>query len=90
MAGSYGHVLDETGMLGDATFVVDMLENGGDVYEAVEEMYGMIHWLAAALAAQSNADDRTTRQQLIEQAQEHYKDGLRVAGVRPFDDRGSL
>jgi hypothetical protein len=46
MAGSYNHTVTDDGNLGTNEFVVDMLENGGDVFEAVEEMHGMIWFLA--------------------------------------------
>lgn len=42
MAGSYKHVVND-----DGTFRgVDLLDHMGDAYEAVEEMYGMIWFLA--------------------------------------------
>lgn len=46
MAGSYGHTVDDEGKLYRPSIMSDMLENGGDVYEAVEELYGMIWFLA--------------------------------------------
>lgn len=42
MAGSYKHIVNEEGQFVGG----ELLENGGDVYEGVEEMYGMI-WLLA-------------------------------------------
>ncbi len=42
MAGSYNHITNNVHQ-----FVgVDLLENGGDTYEACEELYGMIWFLA--------------------------------------------
>lgn len=49
MAGSYNHCVNHEGKLLDPESLNDMLENGGDVYEAVEEMYGMIWYLADTL-----------------------------------------
>lgn len=46
MAGSYRHTVNDAGVLYDSEDMTDMLENGGDVFEAVEEMYGMIWFLA--------------------------------------------
>ena len=43
MAGSYRHVTNSDGSFRGA----DLLENGGDTYEAVEEMHAMIAYLAA-------------------------------------------
>src|SRR4051794_19315315 len=46
MAGSYNHVVTDDGNLRSNERVLQSLENGGDVCEAVEEMYGMIWFLA--------------------------------------------
>lgn len=76
MAGSYNHVIANTGNLGSNEFVVDMLENGGDVFEAVEEMYGMIWWLAS-FAREFDQPDRVKA--LVEEARLNYKQGLEVS-----------
>ena len=65
MAGSYYHCIHrETGKLRDSSSLSQMLENGGDVYEAVEEMYGMIWYLAGG-------DELK-----VEEAQRMYRVGL--------------
>jgi hypothetical protein len=46
MAGSFEHVTKDNGALISNEKMNGMLENGGDVFEAVEHMYGMIWWLA--------------------------------------------
>ncbi len=46
MAGSYNHVTNDEGQLLNNEDFVQMIENLGDAYEAVEEMYGMIWYLA--------------------------------------------
>lgn len=46
MAGSYRHVVDDDGRLRDNEAFLVGIENLGDAYEAVEEMYGMVWWLA--------------------------------------------
>jgi hypothetical protein len=46
MAGSYNHIVNNKGDLLNNERFVGMIENLGDAYEAVEEMYGMIWWLA--------------------------------------------
>src|SRR3954453_6394436 len=61
MAGSYNHVVTDDGNLGSNQFVADMLENGGDVFEAVEEMYGMIWYLTHHLV---KADDSLSEESL--------------------------
>jgi hypothetical protein len=70
MAGSYLHVVEEDGRLSSNETVAGMLENGGDVYEAVEEMYGMIWWLA------TSHDPGLTPEQKVEQARLRYTEGL--------------
>lgn len=86
MAGSYNHVITEEGNLRGPEKVSQTLETGGDVYEAVEEMYGMIWWLADELVTerQRGAGMQTlTRSErataVIEDAQENYVDGLRLS-----------
>lgn len=74
MAGSYNHVVTDSGNLGDSDQVNDMLENGGDVFEAVEEMYGMIWYLAAAAFA-----PETSAAARVEEARQNYQVGLRVS-----------
>ena len=73
MAGSYNHCVDEDGQLLNNEDLVGMLENGGDVYEAVEEMYGMIWWLADRVrVAESDrmfpGDPEPRSSQFVEQA----------------------
>ena len=75
MAGSYNHCVKtrEDGGNGELLAnedLVGMLENGGDVYEAVEEMYGMIWWLA------SHSEVGLPAVALVEQARKHYLAGL--------------
>lgn len=67
MAGSYGHCVDDDGRLVSNEDLAGMLENGGDVYEAVEELYGMI-WLLA------NGDAG-----LVEDARQRYEEGLALS-----------
>ena len=44
MAGSYRHITEDDGSLSGPED--HRLDNLGDAYEAIEEMYGMIWWLA--------------------------------------------
>lgn len=69
MAGSYNHVTDENGQLRGESFT-DMIENLGDAYEAIEEMYGMIWFLAGT-------DERAASR--VEQARRQYQDGIRMS-----------
>lgn len=73
MAGSYNHCIDEDGNLLDNERLVDMLENGGDVYEAVEELYGMIWWLA------DQASFGNELKTMVDNARQSYIEGLAIA-----------
>lgn len=70
MAGSYGHITNSKGQ-----FVgVELLENGGDTYEACEELYGMIWFLAGG------------DKKKVKEAHEAYQLGLRLSpGKGDFD-----
>jgi hypothetical protein len=69
MAGSYNHAVDKTTgkLLNNQQCVSMAAENGGDAYETIEEMYGMIWWLAQVFPDPANA---------VEEARLHYRDGL--------------
>lgn len=64
MAGSYKHVVTKTGKLRSNESLIQMIENLGDAYEAIEEMYGMIWYLADGDA------------EAVERARLGYKSGL--------------
>jgi hypothetical protein len=74
MAGSYGHIVQKDGNLHSNRVVADMLENGGDVFECVEEMYGMIWWLVHANVKWSGQE-----KQIVEEARRNYREGLKIA-----------
>lgn len=76
MAGSYNHIVTNAGNLGSNERVVSMLENGGDVFEAVEEMFGMIWFLAGGTPDNPNADEAKAR---VEEARQNYKRGLEIS-----------
>jgi len=87
MAGSYNHVVANDGNLGSNEHVVDMLENGGDVFEAVEEMYGMI-WFLAHLGVAPHVSieqfaslqfSRESVKDMVETARRNYQEGLKVS-----------
>lgn len=63
MAGSYNHCIDEkSGNLLSPELMDGMIENLGDAYEAIEEMYWMIHHLTkgnrAMIVKASKAADK--------------------------------
>lgn len=76
MAGSYQHIVDDRGRLLPPERLCSMLEcMSGDVYEACEEMYGMI-WLMAdqiAVAGDLNASD------VVETSCKNYEAGLQYS-----------
>lgn len=77
MAGSYRHATTGAGKLRNWRTMTVATETQGDAYETIEEMYGMIWWLADGDA------DR------VEDARQHYLDGIgRSPGVQPERDRG--
>jgi len=75
MAGSYAHVVDKRGRLLNNRNLVGMIENLGDAYEAIEEMYGMIWFLAGGDEAK------------VEQAWVHYRDGLAESPGRQSESK---
>lgn len=86
MAGSYNHVVDrETGRLYDAEGINGMLEcHSGDVVECVEEMYGMIWWLAEQYArsledAQGEPEGTHSTTEMVEEARKNYREGLETS-----------
>lgn len=73
MAGSYKHVVTKSGKLRTPEKIAAMLETKGDVYEAVEEMYGMIWELADSLHYYEQ--DRTMAD-IVEHARKNYERGI--------------
>jgi hypothetical protein len=78
VAGSWQHMTTPKGKLRSNESFCGMIENLGDAYEAAEECFGMVQYLAEQIAVETNAD----RGQVIADAQEHYKDGLELGGVQ--------
>lgn len=78
MAGSYKHIVNDNGNLRSNQAVADMLENGGDVFECVEEMYGMIWYLAQEVSYHAGDVGLDTKS-LVENARQNYKEGLTIA-----------
>jgi hypothetical protein len=81
MAGSWNHMVTEAGEFQGTR----LLDNLGDCYEALEECYGMVWWLArdgdASAALTSPQDQRTSALARIEDARQHYKDGLEMGNA---------
>lgn len=88
MAGSYNHVTGQAGELLNPPAVLGMLDcYSGDVYEAIEEMYGMI-WELATRLSQETADDEwiESAETAIEDARQNYQRGLAVSPTKRFKE----
>jgi len=74
-----------TGRLLNNENFTQMIENLGDAYEAAEQCYGMVWWLAGRLAQIADREGRPSREQvraIVTEARENYRDGLRLGGVQ--------
>lgn len=85
MAGSFNHIVNkDTGALRSNASALSMLDcHHGDVFEALEEMYGMIWYLAwvgalGMIPGGMGTDDdiRPIAMEGIETARVNYRDGL--------------
>ena len=70
MAGSYKHATDDAGRLRNWETMSIATENAGDAYETIEEMYGMIWYLAGGDAAK------------VEEARQNYISGIKSSPGR--------
>jgi hypothetical protein len=75
MAGSYNHIVTDSGNLRDNESFVGMIENLGDAYEMAEELYGMVWFLAHRLYP----NDGPAQRDVVETARRNYQAGLVVA-----------
>lgn len=73
MAGSYNHIVDEQGRLIGPMEMAQMLDTGGDVYETIREMFGMIWYLA------EESTDGFNSPAAVEAAERNYKEGLALS-----------
>jgi hypothetical protein len=84
MAGSWQHMTTGTGRLRNNESFCGMAENLGDAYEAAEECYGMV-WYLAARIAEVRGPGRPSRGEVlavIREAEARYKEGLKLGGVQ--------
>ena len=87
MAGSYLHVVKNDGSLRSHKTIADMLEHDGDVVEAVEEMYGMIWYLADELShcyPFNMIEDGVPA--IVESARLEYQEGLKKSPTKRYGD----
>ena len=73
MAGSYNHATTDDGRLRNWRTMSIATETGGDSYETIEEMYGMIWWLAGGDPAR------------VDFARQHYVAGIHLSPGRQPD-----
>lgn len=66
MAGSYNHATTDEGKLRNTESMIIATENRGDTYETIEEMYGMIWYLAGGSAKR------------VERARDRYHRGINI------------
>lgn len=92
MAGSYNHVVDtKTGSLLKSERVQNMLECvSGDVFECIEEMYGMIWQLAYDFITADPdylpLDFEAEMAVAVEQARLNYKHGLALSPTKRYKE----
>ena len=83
MAGSFNHIVDIDGGLFSDMGIVAMLDTGVDVFETIEQMYGMIWYMAYALEA---ADAYENRKDAIDEARVFYKEGLNISPTKRYKE----
>jgi hypothetical protein len=81
MAGSYNHCVTDKGKLRNPRGLAGMVETPGDMWEAAEEMYGMIWFLADYIARHEEdlGHDASTTAQWVERARQSYMEGIRAS-----------
>ena len=70
MAGSYNHAVDDQGRLRNPETMTNATENQGDAYETIEELYGMVWFLANGAP------------ELVEEARRNYRVGIEFSPGR--------
>ena len=86
MAGSWASITDDDGRY----YGAGSIEHGGDAEELAQDVFGMMWWLAAQLAAQEVRDEaspefRAAALRWIEVAGEprHTREGTELGGTSP-------
>jgi hypothetical protein len=86
MAGSWRHMVKKNGKLRSPEHLVQMMDTQGDMVEALEECYGMIYWLANSVQMPGPITEDLVSQR-IENANDHYRDGVHLGGSKTYDER---
>jgi hypothetical protein len=85
VAGSWEHMTTKNGKLRSNETFCQLIENLGDAYEAAEECFGMVWYLAETVAAMRSAGMPPNREQMlrvIKDAAADYQQGLKLGGVQ--------
>lgn len=67
MAGSYNHAVNDDGQLRNWRHMTIATETQGDAYETIEELYGMVWYLAMGNAER------------VEEARQNYQEGIALS-----------
>ena len=92
MAGAHHHITDEDGGLLEPQQIYARLDNRGDIYECIEQLYGMIWYLAEQNVVLRGTDAKNEdefKSEAVDNAQLNYKHGLKVSPTerfQPFDE----
>lgn len=73
MAGSYSHITNDQGQLISSEDFSLLIEGPRDAYETIEEMYGMIWFLARGLA------EEPMTKMIVDQAERNWKRGIEIS-----------
>jgi hypothetical protein len=82
VGGSWDHITDDQGRFTGTA----LIDNLGDAYEALQQCYGMIQYLAQEIAEDWAAEQPDAEQiaveraDVIEDARQHAADGLALGG----------
>lgn len=85
MAGSWNHMTTSKGKLLSNENFTGMIENLGDAYDAAEECYGMVWYLAKQLADIGDREGKPSRSDIlgvITEAKACHQEGLKLGGVQ--------
>lgn len=88
MAGSYNHVTDDDSSLAPNAYIRERLDTMGDAIETIEELYGMI-WYLASVGKYHAKLGSASPVEIVEDARENFKLGLEASPTARFCDQGS-
>lgn len=86
MAGSWSHMTTDEGQLLRVRQFHNNLDTGGDVYEAAQQCFGMIWYMARLLATVNYGTLTPSREQIMDfiaRAEASYRYGLDDGGIQP-------